>query len=157
MATIKFTTDDLLKSQFEILCKHGKKDMTKAFNHFMEVCVINQINPVEIDILLKQSTRGLIQKYHDHTASFLKTMENTLLELTQKNADESKNRLEVLHTLIHSLAVKYSIEKTVTDEILYNSQLLIELEDSAMGKRIFEKNTEAILKKERTVLNTNKG
>lgn len=154
VAQTNFKGDALIKSNFKALCKKFDVDMDEAFNVFMETCHINNINPKDIDLHLSQNVNTTIMKYHNYTVSFLQSFEKSYFNRLEFYQANNSNYFEDMNKKMEIILKKNNIEKTVIDEILFNSQLVLDIEDKELGKSVFEKNYAAILKTEK--LNENK-
>lgn len=146
---VNFKTNAQLKGDFKKLCKKNNTTMELAFNVFMETCHNNSLNPAFIDTYLSQNVNTSILKYHNYTVSFLKTFEETFINRLELYHSSNNNFYRDILDKITVILKKNNIEKEVINEVLFNTQLLIDLEDSNLGKSIFEKNYNAILKKEK--------
>jgi antitoxin component of RelBE/YafQ-DinJ toxin-antitoxin module len=144
-----FKGDSTIKSNFKALCKKHDVDMDAAFNVFMETCHINNINPKEIDLHLSQNVNTTIMKYHNYTVSFLQSFEKSYFNRLEFYQASNTNYFEDLNKKMEIILRKNNIEKAVINEILFNSQLLLDMEDKELGKSVYEKNYAEILKTEK--------
>lgn len=158
-----FKSDKHIGDSFEIHCKKLGLGLKESVDIVFDFIVKNNISPDDLEYIWKKRTReelsnakGELMNVHNLSVGFLRTFEKNQEAFWK---EFKGTQLAYQKNLIQNLEIAFKdllIQKEVLNEILYNSQSLLILEDEDFGKKIANRNWDNIIKTEKKVLNDNK-
>ncbi len=158
-----FKSDKHIGDSFEIHCKKLGLGMKESVDVVFKFIVENNISPDDLEHLWQKRTRtelnnakGELMGVHNLSVGFLRTFEQTQIGFWEQFRAE---QLKFQQNLVANLTITFKslgVQKSVLDELLYNSQAMLMLEDEAMGKKISDKNWTNIIETEKKILGDNK-
>lgn len=146
-----FKSDKLIGDAFETHCSKLGLGMKESVDILFKFVTDNNISPDDLDFIWQKRARtelnnakSELMQVHNLSVGFLRTFE--------KNQEAIFREYQT--NLIQNLTVvlkKYQLQEAVLKEILYNSQVLLQLEDETFGKKISSKNWDNIIDAEKQI------
>lgn len=151
--------DANIGKRFETHCDGLGLGMKESMDVVLSFLVDYNVSPDDLEYIWKKRTReelnhatNELMKVHNFGVGFLRTWER---KQEQNWNDFKKFQLDFhanLITNITKVIQKYAIQEVVLNEILYDIQLILKLENEDFGNKVSKKNYDIIIKEERNIL-----
>lgn len=152
--TIK--VDKIIGDAFKIHCYKFDLELKEASNILFSFCLKYNVNPEDLEYIWEKRTRvelsnakSELMNIHNLSVGFLRTFEKKQENMFQNfKTFQGEFHKKLLDNLLETLNT-LEVQKTVLNEILYNTQAAIMIEDEDFGTKISNKNWENIILSEK--------